>query len=91
MMGTGQSAWRVSHRPAPLGPGLWVQAWRRTQAHSDVIVVRFADDIVLGFQSKSEAERFCRRRASGRSSKSGSLALPSLHPGGHGLASVSGE
>jgi group II intron reverse transcriptase/maturase len=30
---------------------LWVQAWRRKQAQGDVIVVRFADDIVLGFQS----------------------------------------
>ena len=37
---------------------LWVQAWRRKQAHGDVIVVRFADDIVLGFQVKSDAERF---------------------------------
>ena len=36
---------------------LWVQAWRRTRAHGDVIVVRFADDIVLGFQVKSDAER----------------------------------
>src|SRR5712691_7605211 len=26
---------------------LWVQSWRRTQAHGDVIVVRFADDIVV--------------------------------------------
>lgn len=37
---------------------LWVQAWRRKQAHGDVIVVRFADDIVMGFQVKSDAERF---------------------------------
>jgi group II intron reverse transcriptase/maturase len=37
---------------------LWVQAWRQKQAHGDVIVVRFADDIVIGFQSKSDAERF---------------------------------
>jgi len=37
---------------------LWVQAWRRKQARGDVIVVRFADDIVLGFQNQSEAERF---------------------------------
>ncbi len=37
---------------------LWVQKWRRQQAHGDVIVVRFADDIVLGFQVKSDAERF---------------------------------
>jgi len=37
---------------------LWVQAWRRKRAHGDVIVVRFADDIVLGFQVRSDAERF---------------------------------
>lgn len=37
---------------------LWVQVWRRKRAHGDVIVVRFADDIVLGFESKSDAERF---------------------------------
>ncbi len=37
---------------------LWVQAWRRKQAHGDVIVVRYADDLVVGFQSKTDAERF---------------------------------
>jgi RNA-directed DNA polymerase len=37
---------------------LWVQAWRQKQAHGDVIVVRYADDIVLGFQVKADAERF---------------------------------
>jgi len=37
---------------------LWVQAWRRKRAQGDVIVVRFADDIVLGFQVKSDAEQF---------------------------------
>ena len=37
---------------------LWVQAWRRKRAHGDVIVVRFADDIVVGFQSKPEADQF---------------------------------
>jgi RNA-directed DNA polymerase len=37
---------------------LWVQAWRRTHAHGDVIVVRYADDIVLGFQVKADAARF---------------------------------
>jgi RNA-directed DNA polymerase len=34
---------------------LWVQAWRRQHAHGDVIVVRFADDVVLGFQVKADA------------------------------------
>ena len=37
---------------------LWVQTWRQKRAHGDVIVVRFADDIVVGFQVKSDAERF---------------------------------
>jgi group II intron reverse transcriptase/maturase len=37
---------------------LWVQRWRTTQAHGDVVVVRFADDFVVGFQHRAEAERF---------------------------------
>src|SRR5438105_1701798 len=36
---------------------LWVQAWRRKRAHGDVIVVRFADDVVVGFQRKSDADQ----------------------------------
>jgi group II intron reverse transcriptase/maturase len=37
---------------------LWVQAWRKKRAQGEVIVVRFADDIVVGFQYQAEAERF---------------------------------
>jgi hypothetical protein len=37
---------------------LWVQAWRRKHEHGDVIVVRFADNIVVGFQGKSDARQF---------------------------------
>jgi RNA-directed DNA polymerase len=37
---------------------LWVQHWRTHRATGDVIVVRYADDIVLGFQHRAEAERF---------------------------------
>jgi group II intron reverse transcriptase/maturase len=37
---------------------LWVHRWRRTQAQGDVIVVRFADDAVVGFEHRQEAERF---------------------------------
>jgi len=44
---------------------LWVRAWRRTQARGDVIVVRYADDIVLGFQYKSDAE-CCRQELTER-------------------------
>jgi hypothetical protein len=36
----------------------WLVKWRRTQAQGDVTVVRFADDIVMGFQHRAEAERF---------------------------------
>src|ERR1700686_1103876 len=42
---------------------LWVQAWRRKQAHGDLVVVRYADDLVLGFQYKSDAERFWKELA----------------------------
>jgi group II intron reverse transcriptase/maturase len=37
---------------------LWVQSWRRKHARGEVIVVRYADDVVMGFQVKSDAERF---------------------------------
>jgi hypothetical protein len=37
---------------------LWVQRWRRTQARGDVVAVRFADDFVVGFEHREEAERF---------------------------------
>jgi group II intron reverse transcriptase/maturase len=34
---------------------LWVQQWRRHTARGEVIVVRYADDIVLGFQHRQDA------------------------------------
>jgi RNA-directed DNA polymerase len=37
---------------------LWIQRWRRTRARGDVIVVRFADDFVVGFQQRTDAEQF---------------------------------
>jgi RNA-directed DNA polymerase len=37
---------------------LWVQQWRLKRASGDVIVVRFADDIVMGFQQRTDAEQF---------------------------------
>ena len=37
---------------------LWVHQWRRTQAAGEVIVVRYADDSVFGFESKATAQRF---------------------------------
>jgi group II intron reverse transcriptase/maturase len=37
---------------------LWVEVWRRKCARGDVIVIRYADDSVLGFQHQTEADRF---------------------------------
>jgi group II intron reverse transcriptase/maturase len=37
---------------------LWIEAWRKKVARGDVIVVRYADDLVVGFESRAEAERF---------------------------------
>ena len=39
---------------------LWVRQWRHRSATGDMMVVRYADDIVLGFEHRSEAERFLR-------------------------------
>jgi RNA-directed DNA polymerase len=36
----------------------WVREWRGRYANGDVIMVRYADDFVLGFQHRKEAERF---------------------------------
>jgi RNA-directed DNA polymerase len=64
--------WRPSEMGTPQGGGIspllanvylhyvfdiWVRKWRR-QAKGDVIVVRFADDIIVGFQHEWEARRF---------------------------------
>ena len=37
---------------------LWVQQWRTKRAHGDVIVVRFCDDFIVGFQYRFDAEQF---------------------------------
>ncbi len=37
---------------------LWVQQWRRRHARGDVIIVRWADDFVVGFEYGDEASRF---------------------------------
>jgi group II intron reverse transcriptase/maturase len=37
---------------------LWAERWRRREATGDMIMVRYADDIVVGFQHETEARRF---------------------------------
>ena len=39
---------------------LWADVWRRKVAKGDVIIVRYADDLVMGFQHRADAERFLR-------------------------------
>jgi group II intron reverse transcriptase/maturase len=37
---------------------LWVHQWRGRHAHGEMIVARFADDFVVGFERRDDAERF---------------------------------
>nr|WP_292332502.1 reverse transcriptase domain-containing protein [Mesorhizobium sp.] len=40
------------------GLDLWAERWRRREATGDMIIVRYADDIVVGFQYEADARRF---------------------------------
>ena len=37
---------------------LWVNVWRKKWAHGEVVVIRYADDTILGFQHQTDADRF---------------------------------
>jgi group II intron reverse transcriptase/maturase len=37
---------------------LWAERWRRHEATGDMIIVRYADDVVVGFEHESDARRF---------------------------------
>jgi RNA-directed DNA polymerase len=37
---------------------LWVNQWRRQQASGEMIIVRYADDFVVGFERQTDAQRF---------------------------------
>src|SRR4051794_4920213 len=37
---------------------LWAERWRRREAKGDMIIVRYADDLVLGFEREADARRF---------------------------------
>ncbi len=37
---------------------LWAERWRRREAAGDMIIVRYADDFIVGFQHKSDTRRF---------------------------------
>ncbi len=37
---------------------LWVQQWRRRHSGGDMVIVRYADDFIVGFEHRTDAERF---------------------------------
>ena len=47
---------------------LWAEWWRKTHARGNVIIIRFADDFVVGFQYQDDAEKF-REELRGRLAK----------------------
>ena len=40
------------------GLDLWAERWRRHQATGDMIIVRYADDFIVGFEHEGDARRF---------------------------------
>src|SRR6202051_1999703 len=54
---------------------LWAERWRRQEARGDMIVVRYADDLVVGFEHEGDARRFL----DAMHDRLGEFAL-SLHP-----------
>jgi RNA-directed DNA polymerase len=57
------------------GLDLWAERWRRHEATGDMIIVRYADDIIVGFQHEGDARRFL----DAMRERLGEFAL-SLHP-----------
>src|SRR6266404_5781261 len=37
---------------------LWAERWRRREAAGDMIIVRYADDLIVGFEHETDARRF---------------------------------
>jgi group II intron reverse transcriptase/maturase len=37
---------------------VWTQRWRKTEAQGEVIIVRYLDDFIVGFENRMDAERF---------------------------------
>src|SRR5215211_7358040 len=54
---------------------LWAERWRRREATGDMIIVRYADDFIMGFQHESDARRFLEEMRE----RLGKFAL-TLHP-----------
>ena len=55
---------------------LWAERWRRQEARGDMVVVRYADDLVAGFEHEDDSRRFL----DALRERFGVFSL-SLHPG----------
>jgi group II intron reverse transcriptase/maturase len=68
-----EGEWSVSDMGTPQGSGaspllanvylhyvfdLWAEQWRRRQANGRIIIVRYADDVIVGFEHEGDARRF---------------------------------
>ncbi len=68
-----EGSWTDSDRGSPQGASaspllanvylhyvldLWADWWRKHHAHGDVIIVRWADDFIVGFEHRMDAEKF---------------------------------
>jgi RNA-directed DNA polymerase len=68
-----QDQWKASEAGTPQGATIspllanlylhyvldtWAHHWRRKQAQGKMILVRYADDFVMGFEHREEAEQF---------------------------------
>ena len=68
-----EGQWSVSEKGTPQGAvaspllanvylnyvfDLWAQQWRKREASGDMIVVRYANDLVMGFEHEADARRF---------------------------------
>ena len=54
---------------------LWAERWRRREAAGDMIIVRYADDFIVGFEHEADARRFLEEMRE----RLGKFAL-TLHP-----------
>jgi group II intron reverse transcriptase/maturase len=43
-------------------PDLWADRWRRREARGNMVIVRYADDAVFGFEYEADARRFLEAR-----------------------------
>src|SRR6202165_2323527 len=59
--GTGQGSVMsplLAHVYLHYGFDLWAERWRRREATGNMIIVRYADDIIVGFEHEADARRF---------------------------------